>query len=75
MVSSMIEPIAGALVPAGADPTFEIASIRILQLPPLSGNQARRSSAATRRAPFSLRSFGSSMVWWFSQLHRNVPSR
>jgi hypothetical protein len=80
---AVIKPVAGALVPAGADQAFDIGPIRICST---ASATARRKSPSPLFCSSSTSAILSSVIgsfghrglggcWWFSQLHRNAPSR
>jgi hypothetical protein len=75
---TVIEPVAGAFVPAGADQTFNIGFHQDLQHRLRHGSQEIAIAALLQQLDKRHSFLGHRVLggcWWISQLHRNAPSR
>src|SRR5437764_5963638 len=75
---AVIEPVAGAFVPAGADQAFDVRFHQDLQHRFRHGSQEIAIAALLQQLDKRHSVFGHRVLgdcWWFSQLHRNAPSR
>ena len=75
---AIVEPVAGALVPAGTDQPFDIGFHQDLQHALRHGSQEVTIAALLQQLDKRHSLFGHRVLggcWWSSQLHRNRPSR